>query len=116
MQLLKTITFVGALAVCSGVASAQDASSTMQASYGNTTVVSDGNTTYNAYYDEDGTFKNSLGMHGTWELEGDALTLKSEGEVIGTTILPGGKSVGDTFEMSDEAGNTVTVTISAGRE
>lgn len=116
MRLLRNMSVIGSLLIGAGVAVAQDAGSTMQASYGNTTIITDGDTSYTAFYNEDGTFENSLGMQGTWELDGETLTLKVDGDVVGTTTLPVGKSVGDTFEMPDESGRAVTVTISAGRE
>lgn len=103
------------IAACFTVAHAEGGTSTMEAAFGNTIEVFDGESRYSAFYNADGTFENTLGMSGTWALEDETLSLFVDGSKVGSTILPRGHKVGDTFEMHDAEGNAVTVTISEGR-
>jgi len=98
-----------------GPAIAETASATIEAAFGNTVAVTDGDTQYTVFYNADGTFQNSLGMSGTWALTGDTLTLSVDGAEIGSTSLPAGKAAGDAFEMTDQTGKTVQVSIVPGR-
>lgn len=88
---------------------------TMSAAFGNTVRVTQDGASYDAHYNADGNFSNTLGLKGQWRLEGETLTLLADGAVLGSTTLPAGKNVGDSWSMKDQNGKEATVSIVAGR-
>lgn len=88
---------------------------TMQAAFGNTVRITQGANQYDAHYNADGTFTNTLGLKGDWRLDGETLTLIVDGAPVGSTTLPNGKNVGDSWSMKDQSGQDAVVAIIAGR-
>lgn len=88
---------------------------TMTAAFGNTVRVTQGADSYDAHYNPDGSFSNTLGLKGQWTLQGETLTLLVDGAPIGSTTLPSGKVVGDSWTMKDQNGQDAVVALVAGR-
>ena len=79
-------------------------------------VVAKDGTEQNWLFEEDGTFISLAGVSGTWTLEGDTLcTLYGERTTPGCFDLPPGKAVGDTWDQVVGSGQTMSLSIVAGR-
>lgn len=104
------------LALSAGAAFAD----TIQSGYGNTFVVSlpDG-TAVRYHFNEDGTFAatapNGQTQTGRYETTADQICFLGEGDARQCAPLVAGKNVGDTWTQLDASGNTITVSIEAGR-
>ena len=107
-----------ALATATATLAAPAFADTMSATYGNTVSVTtaDGSVV-NYYMNEDGSFSMAAGdttVDGTWRLDGDDICLTVGGEET-CSPLDNSRSVGDTWEATDADGNTITLSIVAGR-
>lgn len=72
-------------------------------------ISSDGGS-YTVQFDADGTYTTSAGWSGSWELQGDELCFERTTGESGCSVLPEGKTAGDSWE-GDVAGTAVTFTI-----
>ncbi len=111
---------IGTAVLAAGIAFAAPAfADTMSATYGNTVTVTNAEgAVINYYMNEDGSFSMSAGetmAEGTWRIDGDNICLTVGGEET-CSPLDNSRSVGDTWEAQDADGNTITLSIVAGRQ
>ncbi len=117
MRTLFVAILSAGLALFSGAALAQGA---MDVTFGNTVSVTDASGTLLASYhfDADGAFTlvgaDGTSTAGTWT-EVDGEVCMTMGESTGCNPTDGSRAVGDSWEDTDTEGNTITITIVAGR-
>ncbi len=106
------------LTMFAGAALAQDA---MDVTYGNTVTVTDveGTLLASYFFESDGTFTLTTASGdsapGTWAVNDADELCMTMGEETGCNPLDGNRAVGDSWDDTDEDGNTITVSIVAGR-
>lgn len=118
MRLFIAACFATVLTAFAGAALAQDA---MDATYGNTVTVanSEGTLLASYFFEADGTFTlttaDGASAPGTWETNDAGELCMTMGDSTGCNPLDGSRTVGDSWEDTDADGNTLTITIVAGR-
>jgi hypothetical protein len=104
----------GALALACCAAQAQTAGPDVL--YGNTLHVQKAVLALDFYYDADGTFTNSAGLHGTWTYESDQLCVTYETGGAGACMaFEANHAIGESWSQTDTDGDVVTLSILPGR-
>ena len=111
--------FVAALAVSAALFAAPAYADTIHNGYGNTFVITtaDGGT-LNYYFNADGTFSATLNgttVNGTYQVADGQLCITPAGGAAGCSAYVGDKNVGDTWTQTTSDGQTINVTLQAGR-
>jgi hypothetical protein len=92
---------------------------TIENGYGNTFVVTMGDTAVRYHFNADGTFlataPDGATEAGRYETGNGQICFLGEGDARQCAPLVSGKNVGDTWQQLDANGNEITVTLEAGR-
>ncbi|MEE2566764.1 hypothetical protein [Hyphobacterium marinum] len=74
--------------------------------------VSSDSVTYVVFFEEDGRYSTSVGIHGTWEIvDGELCTTRSTGEHNCQPLMMDGLETGSSWTGENAAGETVTFTL-----
>lgn len=92
---------------------------TIENGYGNTFVVSAGDVVVRYHFNADGTFAaiapDGTSQAGRYVVENGQICFLGEGDARQCAPMVSGKNVGDTWQQLDANGNTINVTLQAGR-
>lgn len=75
--------------------------------------VDTGEIQYTTYFEADGTYTTSIGISGTWSLDGDQFCVERESGEANCQPLMEGLSVGDSWTGQNADGSEVTFTLVA---
>jgi hypothetical protein len=92
---------------------------TIENGYGNTFVVTAGDAVVRYHFNADGTFAatapDGAVQSGRYEIANSQICFLGANDARSCAPLVSGKNVGDTWEQLDANGNTISVTLEAGR-
>lgn len=114
MMRLAAVVAIGAL-LCAPAALAD----TIENGYGNTFIVTAGDTVVRYHFNADGTFAATAPdgsvQSGRYEIANSQICFLGPNDARSCAPLVSGKNVGDTWEQLDANGNQISITLEAGR-